>query len=463
MTSMKRVLAAAIALAAVAGAVLAYQALTRDREYRRLIAEGERALAADQTFVAIEAFSGAIALRRDAMLGYLRRGETYRRRGEYEKALDDLRRATTLDPTATRPFEALGDTYYGMGDYDNAAERYSDYVGLDDRSARVLYKLALARYRGDAPLAAIQPLETALELHPKFAEAHYLLGLALSDAGRTADARAAFARAIDVQPAMAFAREELATLYRADGNHGAEVEQLEALAALDARRPERQVALALAYARAGRTDLAILTLGRAAERVPEQSQIYTALGRMWLAAAARGDRIALSKALEALQGSMTVPAAGSETLTLLGRALLLAGDLQLAERVLAQAVTRFPLDNDAFATLADAAQRAGHPLIARDALINDARLSAADEPAGRRAARARRIGELSRRVQDYRTAAQWLGRAAAAMPNDAGLAAELGEAQWRAGDRDAARATIAAALERDPHHALLVALQRRLR
>ena len=45
--------------------------------------------------------------------------------------------------------------------------------------------------------------------------------------------------------------------------------------------PERDVALGLAYARIGRTDMAVLALGRAAEEHPEQPLVYTALGRVW--------------------------------------------------------------------------------------------------------------------------------------------------------------------------------------
>ena len=72
---------------------------------------GDAALRDDQTFAAIEAYSGAIALRPDSMLAYLRRGETYQRRGDrgdLERARD-FRTAAALDPTATRPLEALGD------------------------------------------------------------------------------------------------------------------------------------------------------------------------------------------------------------------------------------------------------------------------------------------------------------------------------------------------------------------
>ena len=69
-----------ILLAAVVGlgGIVAWTAVSRDREYRRLIAAGDAALAGDQAFQAIEAFSGAIALNHDSMLAYLRRGETYR-------------------------------------------------------------------------------------------------------------------------------------------------------------------------------------------------------------------------------------------------------------------------------------------------------------------------------------------------------------------------------------------------
>jgi Flp pilus assembly protein TadD len=106
-------IAAALALSAVALA-LAYQAAARERDYRALLALGDTALRDEQTFGAIEAYSGAIALRPDSMLPHLRRGETYQRRGELQEAARDFRAAATLDPTATRPLEALGDVLYEM-------------------------------------------------------------------------------------------------------------------------------------------------------------------------------------------------------------------------------------------------------------------------------------------------------------------------------------------------------------
>src|ERR687896_684538 len=81
---------------------LVWYSVRQEREFQRLIAAGDAALAADQTYGAIEAFSDALALKSDSMLAYLKRGDTYRRRGELAAALRDLRLATTLDPSATR-------------------------------------------------------------------------------------------------------------------------------------------------------------------------------------------------------------------------------------------------------------------------------------------------------------------------------------------------------------------------
>src|SRR5436309_14438624 len=118
-----------LAVAAVAGAVT-YQAAARDRDYRALLARGDSALRDEQTFAAIEAFSGAIALRPDSMLAHFRRGETYQRRGELEEAVRDFGTAADLDPAAIRPLEALGDVLYELERFSQAASTYGRAMRL---------------------------------------------------------------------------------------------------------------------------------------------------------------------------------------------------------------------------------------------------------------------------------------------------------------------------------------------
>ena len=458
---MKRgVLLAAAGAVLLAGTVFAWNAVRQEREFRRLIAAGDAALVRDQTFEAIEDFSGALALKRDSMLGHLKRGDSYRRRGELGAALRDLRDASSLDPTATRPLELLGDVNVAMGRYERAAEAYRQYVALDDRAPRLLYKLALAYYRNGRSAPAIESLRRAVALDDRFVEAHYLLALCLRDRKLVADAAQSLTRALEINPAFGAAREELADLDLAQGRTREGIEQLEALAALEPARPQRMVNVGLAYARSGRTDAAITTLGRAAERYPEADAVYIALGRVWLdAAAAHDDRVALSKSLEALQPVASRATASSDTLTLYGRALFLSGKIDEAERTLAQATSVLPAEPIGFFYLSGAAERRGHLTEARDALVKYASLIDDDN---QRRLHSGQIAGLSLRMNDPAAAVVWAQRAIDREHPDPPLFGVLADAQFRLGQIDAARTTVAEGLARDPKNRTLLQLRRKI-
>jgi len=458
MGTLKRTFAAMVVLAGTAvGGALAYQSVARQRDYRALLARGDAALRDDQTFGAIEAYSGAIALRPDSMLAHLRLGETYQRRGDVEEAAREFRRAAALDPAATRPVEELGDAEYERKRYDLAIEAYQRSLQLDDRSVRVSYKLALAHYRDGRIDAALSSLGQVVRLDSRMADAFYLQGICFRHKRQTADAVKAFETAVSLSPGLIPAREELADLYGALGRRQDELEQLQVLAGLDRDHVERQVAIGLAHARAGHGDLAVVTLGNALERAPDQPLIYSALGRVWLdLAPARSD--ALPKALEALERVASEPSATSEILTLYGRALLMNGKAEAAEHALEQATTRPPLEPASFLYYANAAEQQNHLDAARRALMSYGALVPNDPELGSRAAR---VAALSLRLNDAPVAAEWFERAVNANPNDLRLIPSLADAQLRAGDRDAAQATISRGLEKDPNNAALLAMARR--
>jgi tetratricopeptide (TPR) repeat protein len=455
----RTVFAAVLVLLAGVAAGVAYKAASSDREYQRLIAAGEAALAASQTSLAVEAFSGAIALRPDSMLAYLKRGETYRHEGDLRAALRDLRTANSLDPTATRPLEQLGDVFTALQRHDRAAERYAAYVQIDDRSPQVLYKLALAYYRAGRARDAIKPARQALAINGRFAEALYLVGLCYEANREHRDAIRSFEQAIRLAPALTPAREALASTYRVVGRHRDAIDQLEAIAALDRERVDRLVALASAYADAGRTDLAVATLGRAAERFPENPVVFTALGEVWLKSAeARSDDVALSKALEALRIAVLRGGTGRE-LALYGRAQLLAGDTSGARRSLSDASTRLPVAPDTFRHLATAAARAGDKRQARDALIRFVALQPGT-PVSREVAY--QIGEWSLALREPATASTWLVRALDTAVPDPAVAADLANAYVAAGRFDNARETIENGLRHSPGDRRLLRLRAQL-
>jgi tetratricopeptide (TPR) repeat protein len=393
---MRRLLIVSVGLGALmVGAVLAWSAVRQERDYQDLIAAGDAALSQDQTYGAIEAFSGALALKRDSMLAYLKRGDTYRQRGEFAAALRDLQDATLLDPAAPRPVELLGDVNSALGQYTEASTHYETFIALDDRSPRVLYKLALAYYRSGERERAIGRLRDAVELDADFTEALYLFGMCLRENGQDEEALDTLARAVEISPAFVAAREEMITIFDRGGRRQEALEQREALAALEPTRAARLIDLGLTYARGGRTDAAVLTLGRAAERFPDQPAVYTALGRVWLEAPDFPDsRVALSKAIEALQLHATSAGASGETLMLYGRAMLRSGDARVAERVLLQAAEQVPVQRAVFLDLADAAEQLGHVPLALEALHRYVALgddSASDSTVARRLARLQQL------------------------------------------------------------------------
>jgi tetratricopeptide (TPR) repeat protein len=462
MDAVKRVLAGLFLLGLSAAGVYGYTLSERERTYRQKIADGDAAVARDNTGAAIEAFSGAITLKDDSMVGYLKRGQAYRRRGEFAAAIRDLRRASDIDPAATRPLEELGDAYLADTPhrYHAAAERFQEYVKLDTRAPRVLYKLAFARYNDGTVADAIDALQRAIAEDERFAEAYYLLGLCQRDAQHPDLARLALEKSLDLQPGLLHAREELADLYGALGRTDDRLTQLLALSALDPG-VSREVTLGVAYARAGQQDRAVTTLGRAAERYPDYPYAYVALGRVWLEIAqARNDRIALSKAIEALEGAVGSDDS-SEALTLFGRALLMTSDEETAERMLQDATQKRPVEPLAFYYLSDAAEGLGHYDTARRALLDYEVLRGDESDARRRSAFAARLGDLSIKVNEPVAAATYFLRAASDA-SDLNLLARAADAQLRAGDKDTALLTANKVLEKDDKNALALSVQRRI-
>jgi tetratricopeptide (TPR) repeat protein len=438
---MRRFLLVAFVLVLTVLGAVTYEALARDRDYQRLLARGDRALTDDQVFAAIDAYSGAVARRPDSVLARLRRGEAYQRRGDLDAAVHDFRAATDLDATAVRPREELGNALYELQRYREAAEAFEATLAVDDRLTRVNLKLALASYRSGDPNGAMAILTRTGSANELTAESSYLVGLCLRDLHRPADAQRAFERAVALSPMLGPAREELADVYQAQGKRADELDQLQVLAGLDRAHVERQVALALAQARAGRTESAVATLGTALDRAPDDPRVFEALGRVWLQnAEAHDDRLALQKALEALDRIGTDPDASSDALTVYGRALLRDGQTARAEQVLQQATTRYPVDSSSLNDYATAAELLNHLDAARQALIDYDTLAGDD---AQMPARAMRIAALSIRLDDPASAARWLHKAADANPSDTMTLAALAAAQRKAGDNDGAAATIA--------------------
>jgi tetratricopeptide (TPR) repeat protein len=449
-----------LAVAGVAGAV-AVGALRNERQFDRYIAEGDAAVLAERPFQAAEAYSGAIALKPDSVLAHYKRGAVYQALNELENALRDFRSAAEIDPSSMRALESVGDVSVALGRHERAIERYEAVIALDDRNARILYKLGLARYRAGRAKEAVPALKQALIIEAAMGEAHYVLGLVQRDLDQMPAARKSLEEAARRSPAsQTSAREALADAYLQDGDYSRAINQLEALAALEPTRSDRLIAVGLAQARAGREDAAVITLGRALEKFPDAPQVYAALGHVWLAEAERrDDRVALNKALEALQQAAGRSDTTSDTYAELGRAWMLAGDRPAAERALRQSVAKLPVPPDAYLQLAEVTGRDGRIQDARDALLKYATLVGDEKPL---AIVATRIADYSVRLGEPALAVRWFDRAIDEAGPSAVLQVKLADAAYRAGDVARAHQIVDEGLAADPDNRPLQQLKRRL-
>jgi len=454
-----------LAVAIGAGAI-GVQRLYTDREFRRLLASGEQALAASDSGTAIEQFSGALALRPSSMVAFLRRGEAYRMQKLFDEAARDWRQAAKLAPDAPQPFVALGDLYEAQGRFGQAAEWYGQAdERLKGQDPALLYRLALVRFKTGAPGQALKPLTAAVAKNEASADARYLLGLVQRDLGYLDAAIASLQAAIAIDPLFVPAREELADAYRAADRPVDELKQLQQIAAID-QQSARKVAIGVAEAAHGQLDSALGTLSRVQETNPNDARLQLAIGRVHLVRAERSQSPTdptITRALDVIGRALAGSAPRSEGLALYGRALFVSGRHVEAETALREAVSTSPVDPEAFAFLADAAEALGHYLLARDALMDLDVLQGDVATTETRARRAGRIGELSLRAGDAKAAVQALTRAMDSGQTEPATLGLLAHARWLTGDATGARELLARALAAAPHDPQIQRLTRIIR
>ncbi|XP_028040542.1 small glutamine-rich tetratricopeptide repeat-containing protein alpha-like [Bombyx mandarina] len=93
--------------------------------------------------------------------------------------------------------------------YNEALEKYTRAIEIDPRNAVYYCNRAAAHFRLCDPEAAVSDCTTALALQPDYSKAYGRLGLALTALERHCEARAAYARAAQLDPENESYRENL--------------------------------------------------------------------------------------------------------------------------------------------------------------------------------------------------------------------------------------------------------------
>ena len=132
---------------------------------------------------------------------HLSRGNMYRRKGQYDRALDDYDEALRLDPMDRAPtLTSRGNAWRGKHEYDRAIADHSEAIRLDpDYSIAYSNRGNVWSDKGEWD-KAIADYDKAIALNPKYAEAFYNRGIAWEAKKDRARALEDYRAAVKLQP-----------------------------------------------------------------------------------------------------------------------------------------------------------------------------------------------------------------------------------------------------------------------
>jgi Tfp pilus assembly protein PilF len=150
---------------------------------------------------ATKAYEAAIGLSDDAML-HANFGLFLLGAGNSERAVSELRKALDGAKGDRAVLLAVGNGMRRAGKPDEAVRALSEAVkGGDGKpTPALLSELALAQHAANLDADAKKSLEQALELDPKYASAHYVLGSLLAGEGNKKEAIKHYQKCIDLDP-----------------------------------------------------------------------------------------------------------------------------------------------------------------------------------------------------------------------------------------------------------------------
>lgn len=149
---------------------------------------------------AVESFQETIAVdNADAEARYWL-GEAHRKKGQWEKAAAAYRDAIRFVPNYLEAYQGLMTAYTNLGDNVMAG-----------------YARGMASYAAKDFKAAIRQLEAVVKERPTLAEAHFGLGLAYEESGKSDSAAVAFRQVLDLEPQNLWAKGSLQRIGAWDG------------------------------------------------------------------------------------------------------------------------------------------------------------------------------------------------------------------------------------------------------
>jgi Flp pilus assembly protein TadD len=177
----------------------------------------------------------------------MRIGAAARAGGDLANALSLYRRAASIEPHATAPFIAVGNTLLEMGQTDEAIIAFNSALSRVERDPEALRGVARAYLRTARPELAGQPLALAYEATPSDPKLLMLIGVADDFVDQHGEAQARYRRGLELAPGDPGLTLNLALSLALTGEYDQAIARLQPLASGPTATPRERQTLALIY------------------------------------------------------------------------------------------------------------------------------------------------------------------------------------------------------------------------
>ncbi|MCD6539976.1 MAG: tetratricopeptide repeat protein, partial [Candidatus Omnitrophica bacterium] len=134
---------------------------------------------------------------------YIDLGLVYDNLGRRSEAIQNYRRAISLDSEYALAYYNLGVNYVELKKYSEAVKNFKYTIELNPKYAPAYYNLGVVYHKLERYPDAIESFKQAIEYSPEYAKAHYNLGMIYSKLGRHFQSIESFTQAIKINPKYA--------------------------------------------------------------------------------------------------------------------------------------------------------------------------------------------------------------------------------------------------------------------
>jgi Tfp pilus assembly protein PilF len=156
------------------------------------------------------AFESALRIRPDNLEPLAGLANLYIGSKQPEKALQRVSRQLAVTPLSGRLHELLGQVYLTQKNYPKAEESFRKAITIDKNSINAYALLSQLYLVQKSPERAVPELQKILEVNPKSGQTHVILGQVFESLGNGSQARAHYVQALELDPNLAVAANNLA-------------------------------------------------------------------------------------------------------------------------------------------------------------------------------------------------------------------------------------------------------------